>query len=80
MRVNIDEIKEAGLDRSWDVTQAQLDEILAGDPAGYRARGPAHVDARLEKLGRRVRVEADATATLQSSGITAVKGSMVQIN
>ena len=27
MRVNIDEIKEAGLDRSWDVTQAQLDEM-----------------------------------------------------
>jgi uncharacterized protein len=64
MRVNIDEIKEAGLDRSWDVTQAQLDEILAGDPAGYRARGPAHVEARLEKLGRRVRVEGDAKAEL----------------
>src|SRR5512140_3215198 len=68
MRVNIDEIKEAGLDRSWDVPQAQLDEILAGDRAGYRARGPAHVDARLEKLGRRGRVEADATATLQAAG------------
>src|SRR5512133_1413117 len=64
MRVNIDEIKEAGLDRSWDVTQAQLDEMLAGDRAGYRARGPAHVDARLEKLGRRVRVEAEAAAPL----------------
>ena len=64
MRVNIDEIKEAGLDRSWDVSQAQLDEMLAGDRAGYRARGPAHVDARLEKLGRRVRVEADAKAEL----------------
>jgi uncharacterized protein len=67
MRVNIDEIKEAGLDRSWDVTQAQLDEMLAGDRAGYRARGPAHVDARLEKLGRRVRVEADATAALTAA-------------
>ena len=64
MRVNIDEIKEAGLDRSWDVTQAQLDEMLAGDRAGYRARGPARVEARLEKLGRRVRVEADARAEL----------------
>ncbi len=64
MRVNIDEIKEAGLDRSWDVTQAQLDEMLAGDRAGYRARGPAHVDARLEKLGRRVRVEGDVRAPL----------------
>ncbi len=64
MRVNIDEIKEAGLDRRWDVTQVQLDEMLAGDPAGYRARGPAHVDARLEKLGRRVRVEGDTRAAL----------------
>src|SRR5512144_3109315 len=64
MRVNIDEIKEAGLDRSWDVTQAQLDEMIAGDRAGYRARGPAHVEARLEKLGRRVRIEAEASAPL----------------
>ncbi len=67
MRVNIDEIKEAGLDRNWDVTQTQLDEILAGDPAGYRARAPAHVHARLEKLGRRVRVEADAKAELSGA-------------
>ncbi len=67
MRVNIDEIKEAGLDRSWDVSQAQLDEMLAGDPAGYRARGPAHVEARLEKLGRRVRVEGDAKAALTAA-------------
>jgi uncharacterized protein len=64
MRVNIDEIKESGLARSWDLTQAQLDEMLAGDRSGYRARGPVHVDARLEKLGRRVRVEADAKAEL----------------
>ncbi|HEX9049456.1 MAG TPA: DUF177 domain-containing protein [Anaeromyxobacter sp.] len=67
MRVNIDEIKEAGLGRSWDVTQAQLDEMLAGDRAGYRARGPAHVAARLEKLGRRVRVEAETTAALTAA-------------
>jgi uncharacterized protein len=64
MRVNIDEIKESGLDRSWDLTQAQLDEMLAGDRSGYRARGAVHVDARLEKLGRRVRVEAGAKAEL----------------
>src|SRR5512142_2305779 len=67
MRVNIDEIKEAGLDRSWDVTQGQLDEMLAGDRAGYRARGPVHVEARLEKLGRRVRVEAEANAALTAA-------------
>ena len=64
MRVNIDEIKEAGLGRSWDVPREQLDEFVQGDRAGYRARGPAHVDARLEKLERRVRVEAKGTAQL----------------
>ncbi len=64
MRVNIDEIKEAGIARSWDVTHAQLDEMLAGDRAGYRARGAAHVEARLDKLDRRVRIRADASAEL----------------
>ncbi len=64
MRVNIDEIKEAGLDRSWDLSREQVDQIVAGDPAGYRARGSAHVEAHLEKVERRVRVEAEATALL----------------
>lgn len=64
MRVNIDEIKDAGLGRSWDVTREQMDEMVAGDRAGYRARGPTHVDARLEKVERRVRVEARASAAL----------------
>jgi uncharacterized protein len=64
MRVNIDEIKEGGLRRSWDVAREQLDEMVAGDRAGYRARGPAHVDARLEKIERRVRISANAKAEL----------------
>ncbi len=64
MRVNIDEIKDAGLDRSWDLSREQLDEVVAGDRAGYRARGPAHVEAHLEKVERRVRVEASARAPL----------------
>ena len=64
MRVNIDEIKEAGLGRSWDLPREQLDEFVQGDRAGYRARGAAHVDATLEKLERRVRVEAKGTAPL----------------
>src|SRR5512138_231431 len=65
MRVNIDEIKEAGLRRSWDVAREQVDEMVAGDRAGYRARGAMHVDARLEKLERRVRVMAHASAALE---------------
>ncbi len=64
MRVNIDEIKEAGLRRSWDVAREVADEMVAGDRAGYRARGPVHVDAHLEKIERRVRVDAHGKAEL----------------
>jgi len=64
MRVNIDEIKEAGLRRSWDVAQDEVDQMVAGDQAGYRARGPAHVDATLERLERRILVDAHGTAQL----------------
>jgi len=64
MRVNIDEIKEAGLDRQWDVARDALDEIVRGDRAGWRARGPAHVDVHFDKVDRRVLVQAKATAEL----------------
>jgi uncharacterized protein len=64
MLVNIDEIKEAGLRRSWDVPRDQVDEMVSGDQAGYRAAGPAHVEAKLEKIERRVRVDAHGKAAL----------------
>jgi uncharacterized protein len=64
MRVNIDEIKEAGLRRSWDVAQDEVDQMVAGDQAGYRARGPVHVDAQLEKIERRIRIDAHGKAQL----------------
>jgi uncharacterized protein len=64
MRVNIDEIKESGLERSWDLSREQLDEMVKGDRAGYRARGPARVEARLSRLGRRIRLAASARAEL----------------
>jgi len=64
MRVNIDEIKESGIERTWDVTREALDEVVKGDPAGYRASNVAHVDAHLERLGRRVRLVARAGAEL----------------
>jgi uncharacterized protein len=60
MRVNIDEIKEGGLRRTWDLPREQLDEMVAGDRAGYRARGPAQVEVTLEKIERRVRIDARA--------------------
>lgn len=66
MRVNIDEIKEGGLDRHWDVTREVLDGIVQGDRAGWRARGAAHVDLRFEKVDRRVLVEGSATAELSA--------------
>ncbi len=56
MRVNIDEIKDSGLERSWEIPAARIDEALRGDPAGYTAAGAATVKARLERLGRRVRL------------------------
>ncbi len=67
MRVNIDEIKEGGLRRDWDVSREQLDEMLAGDRAGYKARAAAHVEAQLEKLERRVRIEARIKAEVTAA-------------
>ena len=64
MRVNIGEIKEAGLLRAWDVTREKVDEIVSGDPAGYRAQGPAHVEAKLDKVERRVQVDAHGQVPL----------------
>ncbi len=45
----------------------QLDEMLAGDRAGYRARGVAHVEARLDKLERRVRLGGRITAEVTAA-------------
>lgn len=64
MRVNIDEIKESGIERAWDVPREVLDEVVRGDPAGYRARSAARVRVRLERLGRRVHLVAQAGADL----------------
>ena len=64
MRVNIDEIKEAGLQREWDLTREAVDDMVRGDSAGYRSRAAARVEAHVSKLERRVLVEAHATASL----------------
>jgi uncharacterized protein len=64
MRVNIDEIKEAGIDRRWDLPREALDAIVAGDRAGWRACGQAHVEASFRKLERRVFVKANGEAEL----------------
>jgi uncharacterized protein len=64
MRVNIDEIKDKGVRRAWDVTREQLDEFVQGDLAGYRASAPAHVEATLDKIERRVRLGAHMEAPL----------------
>jgi uncharacterized protein len=64
MRVNIDEIKEAGLRRAWDVARDDVDALVSAHEAGFRARGPAHVEASLEKVERRVLLDAHAKAEL----------------
>jgi DUF177 domain-containing protein len=64
MRVNIDEIKEGGLERAWDLPRETVDEMVQGDPAGYRARAPMHVDVRLRKLDERVILDAEGRAAL----------------
>ena len=66
MRVNIDEIKEAGTDRRWDVARDDLDGMVQGDRSGWRARGGAHVDVHLQKVERRVLVRAHAVAPLST--------------
>jgi uncharacterized protein len=64
MRVNIDEIKEVGLQRDWDLTRELVDEIVREDNAGYRSRAPAHVAAHLSKVDRRVFLEVHSQASL----------------
>lgn len=66
MRVNIDEIKDSGLERAWEIPAPRLDEALRGDRAGYLAARPARVEARLERLGRRVRLLATTEVELTS--------------
>jgi uncharacterized protein len=64
MRVNIDEIKEGGLHRSWDLPREVVDEIVKVDNAGYRASAPARVEGRLEKIERRVLFHGSTVAEL----------------
>jgi len=67
MRVNIDEIKEEPLRRTWDVTRETLDGMVAGDRAGFRARAPVQVDATLSRVERRVLLEVHARAALTAA-------------
>ena len=64
MRVNIDEIKDSALPRAWDLSREEVDEMLKGDRAGYRAQGPTHVEAQLSKVERRVFLQANSTSLL----------------
>ena len=64
MLVNIDEIKEGGLQRAWDLAREAVDEMVRGDNAGYRAKSPLHIDGKLRKMERRVLFDARGTASL----------------
>jgi uncharacterized protein len=62
MRVNIDEIKEGGLARAWDLPRERVDDMVQGDRAGYRAQAPARLEAKLTRSGRRVLLSARGEA------------------
>jgi len=64
MLVNIDEIKDGGLQRAWDLAREAVDQMVKGDNAGYRANGPLHIDSKLLKMERRVLFDAHARAAL----------------
>jgi uncharacterized protein len=64
MRVNIDEIKEAGLRRDWDLSRETVDEMVSGDPAGYRARNGLHMQGDFRKVERRLLFQARGQAEL----------------
>jgi uncharacterized protein len=64
MLVNIDEIKDGGLQRAWDLAREAVDEMVKGDNAGYRARGPLHIDGKLRKMQKRVLFDAQGRASL----------------
>jgi uncharacterized protein len=66
MRVNIDEIKEGGLRRGWDLTREAIDEMVSGDPAGYRARSALHLEGDFTKVERRVLFAARGRAQLSA--------------
>jgi uncharacterized protein len=67
MRVNIDEIKEGGLERAWDLGREVVDDLVKGVDAGYRARSALHVEGRLQRLERRVLFQARARAPLTTT-------------
>ena len=64
MRVNIDEIREAGLRKAWDLPQQTIDKMVAGDRAGIRAGAALHVEASFVRAERRILVEVHAAPVL----------------
>ena len=65
MLVNIHEIEASGnLAKAWDVSREQVDEMVSGEKAGFRATAPAHVQARLRLVDRRVLIEASSRVQL----------------
>lgn len=66
MRVNIDEIKDGGLRKGWDLSRETVDEMLSGDPAGHRARAAIHLEGDFRKVERRVLFAAIGHAELSA--------------
>jgi uncharacterized protein len=64
MRVNTDEIKDVALHVAWDLPRKTVDEMVAGDRAGFHAEAPVHVEASLARAERRVLLEVHATPVM----------------
>lgn len=79
MRVNIDEIKEGGLQKAWDLPRRTIDEMVAGDRAGYRAGGPTHVEASFVRAERRVLASVHAMAQLSCECVRCLAPMSVEV-
>jgi uncharacterized protein len=80
MRVNIDEIKEGGLRRAWDVPRQAVDEMVAGDRSGYHAGGPLRVEASLQRAERRVLVSIQAKPVLSAECVRCLTPVTVELS
>src|SRR5437868_4142875 len=65
LSLNVDAIEESGHVFEADLSRAFIDEALLVDPpTEFQAAGPAHVQARVTKLGRKVLFQSRFTVPL----------------
>ncbi len=68
MRINVEEIRDEGLDLQEPLSRAWLDAALSGDgPASFTAAGPAKLAAHLEKIEGGVLLRAHSSPRLSTA-------------